>query len=122
MVQTRIQNPSHAKAALAALLLSSAFLTAACSKAPSGDAIADLQTRLSAAEARATAAERRAKSAEDAAGVKYQQTVAATAPSTPDNGQAGEGQFGQPMIDTAPIDTQPQAAAPPELAPSAMTN
>jgi hypothetical protein len=119
MVPIRAPRRPHAKPALAALLLVPMVMTAACSQqAPSADTVADLQTRLTAAEARATAAERRAKSAEAAAGMHYQETIA-NQPAAPEGGQ-GDGQFGQPMIDTAPIDTAP--VAPPQIAPGALSN
>jgi len=125
MAQTRIPNSPRAKAALllAPVFLAPIFLTTACSQAPSADTVADLQTRLAAAEARATAAEKHAKEADADAGIHYQQTLAADSQTqTGAQGSAGQpdGQFGQPMIDTAPIDTAP--AAPPQIAPGALSN
>jgi len=123
MAPTRIPNPPRAKTALAALLLAPVFLTAACSQAPSADTVADLQTRLAAAEARATAAEKHAKEADAAAGLHYQQTLAAGSATQPDAQNGGaqpDSQFGQPMIDTAPIDTAP--VAPPQVVAGGLSN
>ena len=118
MVPIRTLRLPHVKAALAALLLAPVFLTAACSQTPS-DSVADLQTRLTAAEARASSAEKRAKNAEAIAGQHYQETAANQAP-PPENTQ-GDSQFGQPAIDTTPIDTAPPAP-PPQMQPGQLSN
>jgi len=97
------------KAALAALLLVPVGLVAACSQGPSDNA-ADLQQRLTAAEARADAAEKRARNAEALAG-QHAQEPAAHVP--PDNAQGGDSEFGAPAMDTAPIDPAPAMPANP---------
>jgi hypothetical protein len=81
-------------------------LLAACSQGPS-DSVADLQQRLTAAEARADAAEKRVKNLEALAAQHSQEPVKGMEPPAPQMAEADDSQFGQPAIDTAPIDPVP---------------
>lgn len=102
------------KASLAALLLAPAMLVAGCSQGPS-DSAADLQQRLTAAEARADAAEKRAKSAETLATQHAQEPVQNQPPAAqPDIAQGADTEYGQPAMDTAPIDPAPAMPANPD--------
>lgn len=99
------------KAALAALLLAPVLLVAGCSQGPS-DSAADLQQRLTAAEARADAAEKRAKSAETLANQHAQEPAQNPPPAAqPDLAQGADTEYGQPAMDTAPIDPAPAMPA-----------
>ena len=86
------------------LLLAPASLLAGCSQGPATSE-ADMQERLTAAEARANAAEKRAKNAETAAQQHAQEPRAPQA-APPEIAEGGH-EFGQPMNDTAPIDPAP---------------
>ena len=100
--------------ALAALLLAPATLLAGCSQGPS-DSAADLQQRLTAAEARADAAEKRAKSAEALANQHAQEPVQNQPPAAAaDIAQGADAEYGQPAMDTAPIDPVPAMPANPD--------
>jgi PBP1b-binding outer membrane lipoprotein LpoB len=88
------------------LLLASASLLAGCSQGPAASE-ADLQEKLTAAEARANAAEKRAKAAEMAAQQHAQEPPARTNLAPPPEVAEGGGDFGQPMNDTRPIDPVP---------------
>lgn len=119
-VTFRAYGPAMTTHRLFPLLLAPLLLTAACTQAPA-DNTAELQAKLTAAEARADAAEKRAKAAEAAAGQHYQSTIGNPASQPEIQGAAqSENQFGQPMNDTAPIDTAPVNAAP--QPPGALTN
>jgi hypothetical protein len=88
------------------LLLAPASLLAGCSQSPTPEQ-ADLQDRLTAAEARASAAEKHASNAEELAAQHKQEPVAELPPPAPPEIAEGGGDFGQPMNDTAPIDPDP---------------
>ena len=91
------------------LLLASASLLGGCSQAPSPEQ-AEMQERLTAAEARASAAEKRAKNAEELA-AQHKQEPVADAPPPPPPEMADGGDYGQPMNDTAPIEPVPDVPA-----------
>jgi hypothetical protein len=96
------------------LLLVPASLLAGCSQAPTPTE-ADLQARLTAAEARAAAAEKRAKNAEDLAAQHRQEPVVADGPpAAPPEVAEGGSDFGQPVNDTAPIEPAPVMPAQPQ--------
>jgi hypothetical protein len=90
------------------LLLAPASLLAGCSQSPDQ---AELQERLTAAEARADAAEKRAKNAEAMAQQHAQEPpmlppVVAPPVAQPEVAQ-GNGDYGEPVNDTAPIEPVP---------------
>ena len=91
------------------LLLAAAATLAGCSQQATGDPVADLQQKLTAAEARATAAEKRAKDAEAQTAMHNQEPPPNQGPQAapPEIAQNGEGNFGQPMNDTVPIEPAP---------------
>ena len=88
------------------LLLAPASLLAGCSQGPT-QSEADVQERLTAAEARANAAEKRAKNAEALAQQHAQEPAAHEQPAAPPEIAEGNNDFGQPMNDTRPIEPAP---------------
>ena len=88
------------------LLLASASLLAGCSQGPT-ESQADMQERLTAAEARATAAEKRAKNAETMAQQHVQEAPFHEQPVGQPEIAEGNNDFGQPMNDARPIEPAP---------------
>ncbi len=112
MQKTRVLSPALRHM----LLATTALLVAGCSQAPSAS-VAELQERLTAAEARADLAEKRAKNAETLAAQHQQEPVQQSGQAAPPeiaqvDGTGGE--MGQPAIDTAPIDPVPAMPAEPQ--------
>lgn len=92
------------------LLLAPATLLCGCSQGPS-QSEADLQQRVTAAEARADAAEKRAKNAEAMASQHGQEPHEPVQQAAPPEIAQGESEFGQPVNDTAPIEPVPAMPA-----------
>ena len=88
------------------LLLAPASLLAGCSQSPTPEQ-ADLQDRLTAAEARATAAEKHARDAETRAQLHAQEPAPHAEAADKPEFDDGANDFGKPVSDTAPIEPVP---------------
>jgi Tfp pilus assembly protein PilP len=111
MQRTRV----FAQALRLPLIAAPLLLAAGCSQAPA-PGVAELQQRVTAAEARADLAEKRAKNAEAVAAQHLQEPQQQEPPAAPPEIAQVDGgsEMGQPAMDTAPIDPVPAMPTEPQ--------